>query len=380
MDLAQPVSQSEREWIAGSYYMLSGQNQAAIAQYEALLRRNPDDVWATNNLMRLYESSNIRSLDFLAHLAEARPRSLAIQERSAVLFLTFRGVDAARPYVDRLRTIAFDRNDLSDGNVVRARIWTLIFPAHESWAKGRASDAARILDAASQRPEFTVERSSVSLLAKMRLALGQVRLAEEASNKIIDPQQRRIALAELALAREDYPGIASQLTDFKSSDWAVASLLVRSGDLNAAERFRSTLLAATSIHAAWAANEIQEARGNRDCITRALHDGVPWVNVMAGARTFMYSETLARSAAAIGQRTAAIAVLEKTAPVGVGSLGQTSHSGFYWTRNQKLLADLYREDGQVDKARAVEQDLLARLAVADPDYPLLVAVKQRVGK
>jgi serine/threonine-protein kinase len=380
MDLAPSVSQGEREWIAGSYYMLSGQDQAAIAQYEALLHRNPDDVWAASNLMRLYGSNNVRSLDFLAHLADAQPRSLAIQERSALLFLEFRGLDAARPYVDRLRKIAFDRNDMSNGNIVRVRIWTLIFTAHELWAKGRASDAARVLDAASQRPEFTVDRKSVSLLGKMRLALGQVRLAEEASNRIIDPQQRRIARAELALARDDYPGIASQLADFRSSDWAVASLLVRSGDLNAAERFRPTFPTVFPIQAIWAANEIQEARGNRDCITRALHDGVPWVNVMAGARTFMYSETLARAAAAIGQRAAAITVLERTEPAGVASLGQTSQAGFYWMRNQKLLADLYREDGQLDKARAVEQDLLARLAVADADYPLLVAVKQRVGK
>jgi hypothetical protein len=49
-------------------------------------------------------------------------------------------------------------------------------------------------------------------------------------------------------------------------------------------------------------------------------------------------------------------------------------------RDQKLLADLYRQDGQIDKARAIERELLARLAVADPDYPLLVELRQRVGQ
>jgi hypothetical protein len=57
----------------------------------------------------------------------------------------------------------------------------------------------------------------------------------------------------------------------------------------------------------------------------------------------------------------------------------TTDAGFYWMRDQKLLADLYREDGHVDKTRAIERDLLARLAVADPDYPLLVELKARQG-
>jgi hypothetical protein len=48
-------------------------------------------------------------------------------------------------------------------------------------------------------------------------------------------------------------------------------------------------------------------------------------------------------------------------------------------RRQILLADLYRQTGQIEKARAIERDLLARLAVADPDYPRLIELKRRAA-
>lgn len=383
MDLAPSVSPLEREWIAGSFYMMTGHREAAIREYETLFRRSPDDVWVQTNLLRLYTDGDIsQQIDFVARVAAAQPQSLAAQENAALLFLEFRGVDAARPYVDHLRQIAFDPNEPAHGEALRARVWTLLFPAHEFWTEGRASDAARVLDVASKRQEFATEHYwTPNLLGMMRLALGQVRLAEDAFRQISAPGQRRITLAELALAREDPRGVASQVSNLASPDWVVSSLLVRAGDLDAAARFRPTNSTSTNPkNAVWAANEVEEARGNRERISQGLRDGVPWMNLMAGARTFMYSETLARAAAAIGNRAGAINVLEATAPAGAGSFAINTQAGFYSMRDQKLLADLYREDGQIDKAHAIERHLLAQLAVADPDYPLLLELKQRVGK
>jgi hypothetical protein len=49
-------------------------------------------------------------------------------------------------------------------------------------------------------------------------------------------------------------------------------------------------------------------------------------------------------------------------------------------RNQLLLADIYRQVGRAEDARVVERDLLQALAAADPDYPMLVDLKQRAAR
>jgi tetratricopeptide (TPR) repeat protein len=386
MDLAGSATEREREWIAGSYYFLTKRYDQALGQFEALLHRYPDDSWALHNLITLYATQGRRGdlLDAVAREADAQPKNFIIQAQTAAAFLGFDGLVAARPRVARARQLMPGPSDKQNGNITRASIWTLLFPAHELWAEGRAADAARVLDGLSDRPDFVIERYwTLHMLGTMRLALGQLRLADEAFSRISDPKLRGLGLSMVALARGDTARIAEQLKEKPLSDLVVVSLLIRARKLDAAARFLAKVSALPEVErpnlATWAANEIEEARRNRERIALALKAGVPWTNVMpAGARTFMYSETLARAAAAIGNRPAAIRVLEDTSPLGSRAYGFFTESGFHWMRNQKLMADLYRQDGQVEKARAIERDLLARLAVADPDYPLLVELKQRV--
>ena len=133
------------------------------------------------------------------------------------------------------------------------------------------------------------------------------------------------------------------------------------------------------INFPWAAWEIQEARGNAAVIAEQIKNDLAWTEVMKGVRAFMYSETLARAGAAAGDTAGAIHVLEETAKLAEKSYGFFFDSSYYSIRIQKLLADLYRQTGQVDKARAIERDLLSALAAADADYPLLVELKKRAG-
>jgi hypothetical protein len=49
-------------------------------------------------------------------------------------------------------------------------------------------------------------------------------------------------------------------------------------------------------------------------------------------------------------------------------------------RTQLLLADLYRQASRTDAARAIERDLLAALAAADTDYPIVIELKKRVSR
>lgn len=383
VDLAQSVSLHEREWIAGSYYMMTGQDERAIGEYEALLRRYPDDTWAFYNLRRLYGDNGVTrdSLDLEARVADARPDDFLVQWETAKSFLQSEGLEAARTRVERARRVMPPANLSADGTTIQAVIWTLLFPAQEFWSEGRAADSARVLDDVSRRPEFALERSrSLTMLGEMRLALGQVHLAESVFSRISDPRQRGICSAEIALVQGDMAAVAARLRENSPNDLAVPSLLIRAGRLEEAAAFLRTVPPAISRpqgnNAIWSTNELQEARGNRTTIERALEGGTPWTQTGISLRTFLYSETLARAAASVGNRAAAITVLEETAPAGTRDLGQ---HGYFWMRDQKLLADLYRQDGQVDKARAIERDLLARLAVADSDFPLLVELKQRPG-
>jgi Domain of unknown function (DUF1897) len=48
-------------------------------------------------------------------------------------------------------------------------------------------------------------------------------------------------------------------------------------------------------------------------------------------------------------------------------------------RGRAQLAALYRKNGQIREAEAVEAQLLKLLAVADADYPLLLELRGRAG-
>src|SRR4029079_14655559 len=109
--------------------------------------------------------------------------------------------------------------------------------AHEDWTHGRAADAARLLSSIASRPEFAVERRwTLIMLGGMRLALGQIRLAEEAFSHIEDSDLRAVEMASVALARNDPQAVAARLKEYRGTDFWAVSTLVRAGDLDAADR------------------------------------------------------------------------------------------------------------------------------------------------
>jgi hypothetical protein len=55
-------------------------------------------------------------------------------------------------------------------------------------------------------------------------------------------------------------------------------------------------------------------------------------------------------------------------------------AGFLWLRTRLRLADMYRSLGRIGEAQAVEEDLRLRLAVADPDHPITLALAARASR
>jgi tetratricopeptide (TPR) repeat protein/tRNA A-37 threonylcarbamoyl transferase component Bud32 len=385
VDLMGTATERERYWILGSYYLMTKQDQLAIAQYEALTSRYPDSTWALHNLEVLYRRTG-RSQDAVnmpIRIANSRPSDFATQVLAAQALLGANGRDAARPFVARAQMLVSTASDTFNGGVGALKSWVLAFPAYDLWVQGRGKEAAAALDAASRRPEFDAEGPwALNILGQSRLALGQVQLAEAAFARLTGGQ-RDVAMSEVALARNDLPAITEHLRSHRTDDGFTMSLLVRAGDVGAADRlFRTTSFEFLNpTRAGWAAAEIAEARGDYDRTTEALKGDLPWIRELNGSpRAFLYSETLARAAVATGNIGGAIRVLEAAGAVSEKALTPVGHSGSYWIRTQKLLADLYRQTGQVDKARSIERHLLATLSAADDDYPLLVELKAMGGQ
>jgi hypothetical protein len=51
-----------------------------------------------------------------------------------------------------------------------------------------------------------------------------------------------------------------------------------------------------------------------------------------------------------------------------------------WLEGRAQLARLYRKNGQVREAEAVEAQMSKLLALADPDYPLLLELRERAAR
>ena len=384
VDLSGTVTERERYFIRGSFYKMSGDVDRAIGQFEALVERYPDDFWGLSNLASLYDDAGRQddALDVVVRVARERPNDFYAAARAAQSLLFRRGLDAAREYVAHAHAL-LDAGGPQLTFPSSDRTWVLLFPAHEFWLQRRVKEAAAVVDSVERWEQ--IERDGVwadANVASMRLSLGQPRAAERAAERI-GGSIGAMFLGEIALARGDTRHVTDVVMPRDQWDFAAVSLLVRAGDLDSAgrllARIRQTGITAPQ-HEKWTADEIAEARGDAAAIERERLADLPWTRVMNGMRAFMYSETLARALWARGNPDAAIRVLEKTDALRDAVYSPASHNGYAWMRNQLLLADIYRQVGRAEDARVVERDLLQALAAADPDYPMLVDLKQRAAR
>jgi hypothetical protein len=86
---------------------------------------------------------------------------------------------------------------------------------------------------------------------------------------------------------------------------------------------------------------------------------------------------LATALAQAGQRGGAVNRLETCAADQPYLLDTGFFGPAQWMQTRLQLADLYRETGALDRARAIEDDLRRLLAVADSDHPILVRLNDR---
>jgi DNA-binding winged helix-turn-helix (wHTH) protein len=388
--LSETTTAVERHFIAGSVHRLRAlaaedpsKAQAdlveAIAEYEAVLGLQPDHAWSIINIMHAYSSLGwkVELAAVWGRLARQRPNDFSTNVSAARASLEASGLEAARPYIARAQVLL---NVLPSQTVYPAiqKSYVLMFPAHELWVQRRVKEASALLDTISTRSELEADGDwAFMLLGSFQVSLGQLKRAEQTFARMQDGDKRATAFGILALARDDTMAIVNALGSFHGQDLAAVSLLVRAGDLAAAERVLRSVVSAPVEHTRWAAAEIEEARGNQSVVHQAVIAGTPWAHHMKGVRAYLYSETLARAAAKAGDTAGAIRVLEETAALKDITYPVIDHTGYLWMRTQLLLADLYRTAGRIDEARAIERDLTAALAAADDDAPMLRQVRER---
>lgn len=392
MHLADTTTERERYFIRGSFYDLLGKRQEAIAAYEALLDLYPDHSWAANNLCHLYDWLHNpldleKAVRVEARLADARPNDFAANASAAFDFVAVRPERArAEPYLRRASELVTP--EVRDQYPVLVD-WIELLPFTENWVKGDLTAAAVDVDRAATNIDLLAGISRDYLAVQTAFAyltLGRIAAAAETSAKIVDPVVRNDMLAQLDYIKGGPTAIHHPL-QFRGDRetrrvsegfWeTVLSLQVRAGITSDADRYQKAQHW-DDEESNWLRGEIALEQGDSDVAIRELEE--TWRSTAdrttrEGGPTYCLGrEVLAEALAKRGDGARAIQVLERDADRFSAVIGGTT--GAYWLRNRWQLAKLYRGAGRVNDAQAIEADLSKLLALADPDHPILVRLRE----
>jgi hypothetical protein len=166
------------------------------------------------------------------------------------------------------------------------------------------------------------------------------------------PQMQR---AMVALARNDRAKVRGLLGSYAGTDPAAVRYLIRAGELDAAAVLeRITPLNRAGVETAGA--ELAAVRGD----PKRLEQIISSVSPSARRSTwFMSLHTLALAYVAHRDFPRAIETLEAAGALRERIFFSGAHAGGLWMRNQKMLADVYRQVGRTEDAQRIERELVA---------------------
>lgn len=417
LSLSGQTSEPERYFIEASYYDISyhmsyhsrpsrdsAASQAladrAIATYHALLRIDPTHFWATNNLFNLYRwdpEKEQESVDLAVRLAKLCPNSFARNWRAGYWAAVFGGNPAlASPYFDRAKKLysAMSDSDRDRPGFAEAALWLQLYPAYQAWMKNDAALAIRELAKAEKDPVTRNGTAYPDSIGQFYLSLGQVRKASEWLQRSPDAWDRAINRTYLAFFRDDHAALRSSLRRLarRPKDvWGFALLMARGGLYSEADsvvqkfsrlskRYPGPPPDYESMHEI-SRGGLLVAEGKMAAGIPSLRDGMQLMQGNTGDVYFLGAESLAQAYEKEGNMTAALQVLEDAsanrslADINYGD-GGAMYAAPYWMHDQMDLARLYRRMGRVKDAQKIEAEMRKLLAYADPDFPMLVELKQ----
>jgi hypothetical protein len=238
-------------------------------------------------------------------------------------------------------------------------------------------DALASLESDTQRLR-PAEMPTVTLYG-FYAALGIGRLHEaEARVARLALSAHDVALIRLLKERRDLPAVRmfvrSRLGNPRASNLAVS--IAEAGFVNEArEIVQKHAMTLASLYIAQVEATIAAAEHRLDDViglTQRLLPALPF-----GDRHVQVSMMAADALVQRGKISEAIAVLEES----TAHRAESSEAGPQrWMNARAELAALYRRVGREQEARAIEDHLLALLAVADPDHPLLLELHERASR
>jgi tetratricopeptide (TPR) repeat protein len=334
----------------------------------------------------------------------------------------------ARPYVKRALDLITPEN-IERGP--RGTLWLMSFPAYDALLAADPETALfeaknRLWDTLEGEPGAAPRNIASSMLGAIYLTLGNISLARDWFEQVYTGERlRQYFLAAIAYMEDDHEEMTKHLEQMlitpmsrqgtirTTPAWAgarslyggfprsagmrccTALLLARGGFLSEAEEVLSNKTQGFEIQR----GVLALSRGSRVEGMRVLEDALSLFRppekmaqlaeaamdrrdkeriVMeaqkdSAAVYFMGSEILAEAFREQGQFGKAVQVLEGALEKQILLLVDQSSplTGGLWLRIQAQLAQVYREMGRDGDARKIEDTLRRRLALADPDHPIL---------
>jgi serine/threonine-protein kinase len=360
---AQPITATQREHL-----------EDAVEAYEALLALQPDHYYLFNNLRRDYELLGRQSAlaIMMTRVADVQPNSHRFNTEAIIELIRQGNLQAARRYAARAVTAPtadeYRANPYQAVSIRFSRVYL-------AWLDGNPAESLRLADDAAatiMQVPSEAQPAFIARLVSFYLALGRLRQAEEHAQHVAssDPILLALALRE----RRDF----RRLRDYVMDRWTVESatprieFLVAAGMLDeaalSAERISRTQGASQTL-TSFLDGQIELALGHaREAIPlfQAFLQGIPRTN--RGPASHSAAAKLADALQADGRVPEAIRVLEEATTeqpgLGVGS----QHM---WVHSRAQLGQLYRGNGRLAEARAIEAELHKLLAVADADHPMV---------
>ena len=380
--LSDRTTERERYFIRGSYYQFLGQEDKAVAAYEALLSIYPDHLWGLGNLEGLYQLGGRfrEAVELRVRLADLRPKEFLANE-TAAFNLAPLDRRRARPYVRRALELA-SPSILQElpGSVA----WLETTPAAEHWLDGNLTGALQVADGLNAKIDSLSGQARTAFVEEtfgIYLMLGRLETAALCIQKAPDPLRRQQWLSWVAFSRDDPKALKKHLNArglAGPNSPGSAILMARVGSLPDAASLLARIETENAISMAGylqiPRGELALARGDADKGINELEEGTRSVGDFGYGLFFLGSESLAKAWKWKGNLTRAVQVLERAS--GKRSVAAFERAGFLWLRNQIQLARLYREVGRATEALAVEAELLRLLAFADSDHPMRIELQR----
>ena len=382
--LAGRTTDREQFFIRASYYDLLGQREKAIASYEALISLYPDHQWAASNIEGLYRTpqDNEKAVRLLEMTANLRPKDYWANYQAAFRPMQAWGQRQPRqPYFRRAQAlITPEVIEASPGSVSSMELW----PFNERWLNGDLPGALRELDRVASKVDSLSGSTREAFSYRMAfayLALGKVRSAERMSLDIPRPAAQQDLLAQVSFFKGDIRALRRHLEQRgqESVSFPVSRIIpvlqARAGLFHDAEQG----LKERAKRAPWPGH-VESVRGEMALARRDFAGAVRELEEAArltelqGLRPHFHlgTESLANALVSEGNIRRAIEVLERASRQKFSAaVAYSDPAEPYWLRNRLDLARLYRRVGRIAEARAIEDDLLRHLALADEDHPIL---------